>query len=258
MNPTIFRITSISALALAPLITGCATKKYVRATVAPIEQRVGGLDETTKNQGKQIEDLERGVARADERAMGADTRAEAAARQAELARKEAGEGIALANQGLTRADQLGKDMNSMNSSIQARLEAMKNLKPIVNEQVLFASGQSELNAAGKAILDKAVAQAGKFKNFVVEIQGFTDSTGSKQQNLELSRKRADAVVRYLTVTHNMPLHQIFVAGLGEEKQVADNKTRDGRQQNRRVEVKVYAPADQLPNQVSTLNQPAIN
>jgi outer membrane protein OmpA-like peptidoglycan-associated protein len=72
------------------------------------------------------------------------------------------------------------------------------------------------------------------------VQGFTDATGSKNTNIALAQKRADEVVRYLTVNHNIPLRKIHVLGVGEENFVADNKTREGRKQNRRVEIKVFA------------------
>ena len=52
-------------------------------------------------------------------------------------------------------------------------------------------------------------------------------------------RRAQAVVRYLTLEHDVPLYRIHVMGFGSESPVADNKSRDGRQQNRRVEVSVY-------------------
>jgi len=256
MTISILRTTSIAALALAPFITGCATKKYVRATVAPVEQRVGELDTTTKTQAKSIEELERGVARADERAQGAQGKADAAGEQATLARKEASDGRSLAEQGLTRADQLGKDINTMGSSINTRIENMQNFKLVSTDQVLFASGKSELNPELRAMLDSSVTKLAAHKNFVVELQGFTDNTGPKNLNLELSRKRADAVVRYLTTKHNLPLHRIFVAGYGAENEAADNKTRDGRKQNRRVEMKVFVSSDQASAQVSAIPTPS--
>lgn len=256
MTSTILRSTTIAVLALAPFITGCATKKYVKATVTPIEQKVGELDGTTKTQAKSIEELERGVARADERAGGAQGKADAASEEAKLARKEAADGRSLAEQGLAKGDQLGKDMGSMNKTIQTRMENMQNFKLVNTDQVFFATGISELNKESMEMLDASVTKVNGLKNFVIELQGFTDNTGPKNLNLELSRKRADAVVRYLTSKHSIPLHRIFVAGFGQENQAADNKTRDGRKQNRRVEMKVFVSADHASAQVSSLTPSA--
>ena len=251
MTSILLQSTTIAALALVPFISGCATKKYVRATVTPIEQKVGELDGTTKAHAKSIEEVERGVARADERAMGAQGKADSAGEEAKLARKEAADGRSLAEQGLSKGEQLGKDMGTMNKAMNTRMENMQNFKLVNTDQVLFAIGQSELNKESMEMLDASATKVNGLKNFVIELQGFTDSTGPKTLNLELSRKRADAVVRYLTGKHNIPLHRIFVAGFGQENQVADNKTRDGRKQNRRVEMKVFVSADQAAAEVSS-------
>jgi len=244
MQKTLFRSSSIAALALAPFITGCATKKFVRTTVTPIQQKVGELDATTKSQGESIAELERGVAKADERAMGADARAEAAAKEAALARKEAADGRSFAESGLNR---VGGDITKINgevTTINGRFENLRDYKMVATESFLFKVGQWELSDEAKADLDAAVEKIKGMKNYVVELQGFTDSTGSKIANLELSRKRADAVVRYLTTKHNIALHRVFVAGYGHENSVADNKTSDGRKQNRRVDMKVYLSGDE--------------
>jgi OmpA-OmpF porin, OOP family len=245
MKQMFLRNTAIATLALAPFITGCATKKFVRTTVTPIQQKVSDLDATTQAHGKSIEELDRGVARADERAMGADALAQAAGKEAGLARKEAADGRTLAEQGLTRADQLGKDINSMDTRVSARFENMQNYKQIGNDQVLFGFNQSELSKDAMATLDNAASKLGTAKGFVVEVQGFTDSTGNKTYNLELSRKRAEAVVRYLTIKHSVPLHRIFVAGFGEELVASDAK------QSRRVELKIFQPLALAPMQVSS-------
>ena len=79
-------------------------------------------------------------------------------------------------------------------------------------------------------------------NYVLEIQGFTDASGGAASNLELSRKRADEVVRYVTLKHNIPLRRIHVLGLGEDAPNADNSNRAARKQNRRVDINVYARA----------------
>jgi OOP family OmpA-OmpF porin len=87
-------------------------------------------------------------------------------------------------------------------------------------------------------LDNIAGQVSGLKTgYVVEIQGFASADGGASENLALSEKRADAALRYL-VSKNVPMFRISNLGLGTEKPVGDNKTRDGRTQNRRVEVRV--------------------
>jgi outer membrane protein OmpA-like peptidoglycan-associated protein len=74
---------------------------------------------------------------------------------------------------------------------------------------------------------------------VVEVEGFADRTGNVAYNRDLSRKRADAVVHYLAVEHNIPLRSIREMGVGADFPDANNKTRDDRKENRRVDVKIY-------------------
>src|ERR671926_510763 len=77
------------------------------------------------------------------------------------------------------------------------------------------------------------------KGYVLEVSGYADSRGSVNLNRQLSQRRADAVIRYLVENHNIPLRRIVTPyGYGESNAVADNATREGREQNRRVEVKV--------------------
>jgi peptidoglycan-associated lipoprotein len=73
----------------------------------------------------------------------------------------------------------------------------------------------------------------------LEIQGHTDSVGPEDWNLILGKKRAEAVWEYLYKQHHIPLHRMQVISLGGSVPVGDNKTADGRAQNRRVEILVY-------------------
>ena len=81
-------------------------------------------------------------------------------------------------------------------------------------------------AAAKILKDNATIR--------VEIQGHTDSIGSEKVNLELGYKRAHHVLRYLNMEHGFPLHRMNVISYGEMKPIADNGTKEGRAQNRRV------------------------
>jgi OmpA-OmpF porin, OOP family len=105
--------------------------------------------------------------------------------------------------------------------------------------VLFATNSAKLSAEAKAQLDELASKAPGAKNYTVEVQGFADSTGNFKKNLQLSQNRADAVVQYLAVKHNIPLRRITTPmGYGSTKSVADDKTEDGRAENRRVEVRI--------------------
>ena len=100
-------------------------------------------------------------------------------------------------------------------------------------------GSAVLSPEAKTTLDGIAQQALKAKGYVLEVRGFASADGSEEKNRALSQRRADAVVRYLAYTHNIPLRRIVTPfGYGEQQAVADNATRDGRQQNRRVEVSV--------------------
>ena len=74
---------------------------------------------------------------------------------------------------------------------------------------------------------------GNNQNVFIEIQGHTDNLGGDDYNEKLGEERAEAVRRYLS-KQGMPLHRMQVITYGEVEPVADNKTRDGRSQNRRV------------------------
>ncbi len=105
--------------------------------------------------------------------------------------------------------------------------------------VQFKVGSAVLSTEAKAALDEIATQAKTEKGFVIEVAGFASSDGSENLNRKLSQQRGDAVVRYLAENHDIPLRRIITPfGYGESHPVADNTTRDGRKENRRVEVKI--------------------
>lgn len=225
---------------LAVVATGCATKKYVRETLAPVQQKVGDLEKKTAEQASSIDELEKGVSRADERATSADNRAGAAAREAARANEQAAMAGKAADNARGMAEKETGRATDAERVLATRIENADNFKPVSTESILFGFGRSDLSEEAQAQLDEAARKIAGMKHYLIEVQGFTDKTGSADYNLELSRKRAASVVRHLTVQHKIPLHRIHVMGYGAESPAADNKTRDGRKQNRRVEVRVYA------------------
>src|SRR2546430_7585366 len=120
-----------------------------------------------------------------------------------------------------------------------RISALDDYVPQETAAVNFRTGSAVLNPDAKTKLDEIATKALNAKGYVLEVTGFAESTGSTARNRALSQRRADAVIRYLVENHQIPLRRIVTPyGFGESNPVADNKTREGREQNRRVEVKV--------------------
>ena len=241
------RINAVSlVLALAGVAfvsVGCATKKYVRETVAPVQQRVDDVDKKNAQQDGTLAELEKGVSRADERAQTADTRAGAAAREAARANEQAALGIkdaanarGLAEKGIARAGDVERNLGTLGTKV----DNLDNFRLVTSQAVLFGLGRAELTDEAKQQLDAIAAKTSSIKRYSLEVQGFTDSTGDPDFNIRLSQRRADAVVRYLTLQGKVPLYRVQTVGYGEDNPAADNKTRDGREQNRRVEVRLFA------------------
>lgn len=103
----------------------------------------------------------------------------------------------------------------------------------------FKVGSAKLSEEGKASLDQLATAALTLKGYAIEVTGFASAEGSTKMNKALSDRRAQAVKEYLIENHNIPLRRMSTSyGFGELQAVADNTTREGREQNRRVEVKL--------------------
>ena len=106
--------------------------------------------------------------------------------------------------------------------------------------ILFATNKADLNASSKAALNQCATLLMNNRDCDIAIYGHTDSTGSDAVNNPLSVKRAQAVQSYL-LSQGVSASQIrTVDGMGSKNPVADNSTAAGRQQNRRVELYMYA------------------
>jgi len=234
----------------ALLAGGCATKKYVRNTTAPIQAKVDQVGEQTNQNGQQIQDTrsqvktndekaQSGINAATEKATAADQHAGDAMNHANDAMTHANGAMDKANQADQKSDQNAQGLNTLRSAV-ANLDDYK-LQTSVT--VPFSFDKAVLTKDAKSDLDKLAQDVQPDKRFFIAVEGFTDTTGSSAYNEALSRKRADAVVQYLVAKHDVPIYRIHMIGLGKEKPVDDAKTREARVKNRRVEVKVFS-ADQ--------------
>jgi outer membrane protein OmpA-like peptidoglycan-associated protein len=233
-------------LALGALVTlsfltgGClATKKHVLEVLSPVKNQINDVSKKTDQNTTAIGDLDRNVAKVDEKAMEADRKAGAAgdaARQAAAAASKAQQSAdganQLAQQSITKIGQVETDTT-------AKFNNLDNYKLATTEKVYFATNRYDLSDDDRAKLDQAIQAVSGAKNYAIEVEGFTDRTGPKALNLELGRRRADSVVRYLTVDKNIPLRKIHDVGVGADFPNAVNKTRDDRKENRRVDIKIY-------------------
>jgi outer membrane protein OmpA-like peptidoglycan-associated protein len=232
---------TLTILSLASV--GCATKKHVREAIAPVQNQVnqtqaqvGTLQKTTEDNKKQtdqaIGDLDRQVATADEKAADAGKKAAEAAAAAAQANSAAVAAAQRAEAANTLAQQTGTKLDTT-------ITNLDNYKLISTSPVYFGLGKSVLAKDEQAKLDDAIQKLSSMKGYIVEVAGYADRTGNVVYNRELSRKRADAVVHYLAVEHNIPLRSIRQLGVGSDFPDAVNKTRDDRKANRRVDVKIY-------------------
>jgi outer membrane protein OmpA-like peptidoglycan-associated protein len=133
------------------------------------------------------------------------------------------------------ADKAVTGVNNTND----RISSLDTFEEKGSATVNFKVGSAVLTPQAMVVLDELVSQAKDVHGFMFEIRGFASSDGSASLNERLSDRRADAVVHYLVEQHQIPLRRIVLPfGYGESMPVADNATRQGRQQNRRVEVKL--------------------
>jgi len=124
-------------------------------------------------------------------------------------------------------------------STNERITAIDDYEAIQNVAVLFKAGSARLSPEAREMLDQLVSQTKDLSGYMIEVAGFASADGPAELNRRLSERRTDAVIRYLAEEHDVPLRRIIQPfGYGEAKPVADNSTREGRRENRRVEVNI--------------------
>jgi OmpA-OmpF porin, OOP family len=208
-------------LAIGLLSTvGCATKGYVRNQVTPINNKIDELNDITAKNTQGIKDADSKADQGIQAASSADQKAGAAASSADQA-----------NQGVAR---VGNGLNGL----QGTVENLDNYKPVANTTIQFGTNKATLTKADQQMLDEFAQQIGQQKHYIVQVQGFTDATGSAEYNNQLSRRRADAVIQYLAAKYNVPPYRIYLLGLGKDNPIAQNTNSAGRAKNRRVDVQL--------------------
>jgi outer membrane protein OmpA-like peptidoglycan-associated protein len=158
--------------------------------------------------------------------------AQTSANQAQGTANQAGQLAAAAGVGAVM------DANAI-SLVNQRVSDLGDYKTVVEAALFFDPDQSNLSADDKKTLDKLASDAMSTQNYMIEIAGYASSTGTKAQNQKLSDERAAAVTDYLRNSANVPMRRILTpAGYGATHAAAPNSDTEGRDINRRVDVKV--------------------
>ena len=196
---------------LVALVTGpaCATKKFVRTESATLDQKIAEVSSDVEASQKRL--------------------------------KEHDDQLATIGSLITQHDGQFKAVDGKIEEVKTLIKGNLVLTATIkNSDAKFGFDSAALSPEAKGILDGFVQKLiTENKGVYIEIQGHTDSTGSDATNQALGQKRAEAVMMYLYKQHRIPLHRMSAVSLGSSMPVADNGSRDGRSQNRRVEILVY-------------------
>jgi len=221
-------MTALAVAAVAIGTTGCATKKYVQTSVGEVNDKVDSLGRSVEQTQERTRQNEARIAEVDGKAAAAGT----AAQQANSAAAAANNAAAAAN---SNANTVGGKLDAFD----------KQSRRLVLEVVIntasggFETMKADLPDDAKGQIDQLISRLQQDpKNVYIEIEGHTDNTGPAELNEKLGLDRAEAAKRYLYEKHQIPLHKISVISYGMAKPAADNKTKEGRAQNRRIVIRV--------------------
>lgn len=217
-----------AVLGLSIAGSGCATKKYVRQTVnervTPLEGRTQELEETVRRNTQEIKELDDRLSR---RIDEVNTRVD----RAQATADEASSKAAAADARAAGAERRVEDLRSNLDKFTLLTTAAVNFK--VNSFALTPEAMAQLDALA--------TEAKNHAGYLLEIQGFTDSTGNTRLNEQLSQNRAEAVQRYLARQHQIPVYKMSILGLGKLDELdatTRSERRAARASNRRVDVRL--------------------
>lgn len=219
------RASLVIALAASMAATvGCASKNYVKQQTTPLINKTNELDDLTAQNSKAIKDV--------------DARAQAGIQQVNQATAAADQKAQAAGQAATQAQQSADNAVHRVDVLSNAVANLDNYRVLSESSVHFGFDKDFLTKDAKAELDKVGSTVPNAKGYIITVEGGTDSVGPADYNYALSERRANSVIQYLGEKYNVPPHKIYLIGLGKDKPVQDNKSRDGRAANRRVDIRL--------------------
>jgi len=202
--------------------------RSIDSRAVPLETRA------TTTEGR-VDTAETRITAAEQNAQRLSGQLEELAAVANTARGGAKAAQETADNALAAAKAASADVQATND----RISQIDNYEAKQNITVNFKVNSAILSDDAKAALDEIAQQAKTEKGYLIQVTGYASADGPEAKNRALSERRAEAVRRYLAENHDIPLHRMINPfGYGELKPVAENDTRDGRKQNRRVEVAI--------------------
>lgn len=223
---------------------GCATKNYVTKEMTPLINKTNELDEITARNTRDIRDVD---ARAQKGISDVNTKSETANQKALAAGKVADEAQQTANQAVTGVNALTNTVVNLD-----------NYHPVTEATVHFGFDRAELTKKAKDALDQLANEVPGAQHYILEVTGNTDSTGAPDYNYNLSQRRAFAVIQYMAQAHNISAHKFYIVGLGKDKPAASNNSVSGRQQNRRVDIRLMTNTSESPSSAKNTTPAAPN
>jgi peptidoglycan-associated lipoprotein len=202
----------VPLLAASVALAGCAKKSYVQREVSEVNKKVDAVSVEVEKTQQRVQQNEVRIDAVDKSAQSGISEAKGSA-QAAMTKAEVAEKAAK-----------GKLIYTVTLS---------------NDKVRFPVNKAEISDEAKALIDEAVAPLVQANRGVwFEIEGHTDNTGDAAYNFKLGEERAMAVRDYIAKKHAVALNRLNVISYGEEKPVAENKTKEDRAQNRRVVIRI--------------------
>src|SRR5215467_7687623 len=175
-----------------------ARKKYVNKQLDPVRGRVNELDELTAKNSKTITDVDGRATEGIRNAMGKATEADSHA-------VEAGNRA-------SQAQQTAESAHTRITSVEQTVSKLDQYQPVTQAEIRFRAGQTSLTKNAKDALDQLASTLKAQKGYILEVQGF--SPGAGPVAIENSREMAQMVVRYLVLTHEVPVYRIYTVGMG--------------------------------------------
>jgi len=218
--------TSLTIFLAASMLAsvGCASKNYVKEQTTPLINKTNELDDLTAKNTKDIKDV--------------DARAQAGIAAVNAKTADVDQKAQTAGQNAAAAQQVADAANARVGVLTDTVANLDNYHAVAETSVKFAFNRDILTPQAKESLDQLAGNLASTKGYILALEGGTDSVGSSEYNYDLSQRRANSVIQYLASKYNVPAHKIYVIGLGKDKPVEDNKTKAGRADNRRVDVRL--------------------